>query len=249
MTPTTRSSRVPIERSAIVFLFLILCGCNSFGATVKDTFKDRTPWGLWDHTEIGELQGVILLQWVGQNERKKEFIYIPDERNPLTFKRMRNKKVVDTIVLDRKFYTDGGSIPRPAQVTEDFSPWKFAPAYLIHDWLFELNHCDLPGAERYNHEIAAQILAEVIKTQMELSKDDASKSDKYLLYDIFSPVRQYSKDFWKKRTGRCDLFDDGYSNTVHESATETGRRPAPFGQLTEGVTHQHAPAVSQESVR
>nr|WP_249779640.1 DUF1353 domain-containing protein [Bradyrhizobium sediminis] len=33
-------------------------------------------------------------------------------------------------------YTDGGSIPRIAQIFNGLSPWGFGPAYIVHDWIF-----------------------------------------------------------------------------------------------------------------
>ncbi|RXT51422.1 hypothetical protein B6S44_21260 [Bosea sp. Tri-44] len=43
-------------------------------------------------------------------------------------------------------YTDGGSIPKIAQAFNGFSPWGYAPAYMIHDWLFVAHHCVVDAA-------------------------------------------------------------------------------------------------------
>jgi hypothetical protein len=42
-------------------------------------------------------------------------------------------------------YTDGGSIPKIAQVFNGFSPWGYAPGYMIHEWLFVGRHCLVDG--------------------------------------------------------------------------------------------------------
>ena len=43
-------------------------------------------------------------------------------------------------------YTDGGSIPKIAQVFKGLSPWGYAPAYMIHDWVFIAHHCIVDGS-------------------------------------------------------------------------------------------------------
>lgn len=45
-------------------------------------------------------------------------------------------------------YTDGGSIPKVAQAIPGLSPWGYGPAYLVHDWAFELHHCHRAGRLR-----------------------------------------------------------------------------------------------------
>ncbi len=69
-------------------------------------------------------------------------------------------------------YTDGGSIPRPGQLFNGFSPWGYGPAYMVHDWLFVARHCltdDTPTPEEkriaaMQFQESAEIIAEAIKT-------------------------------------------------------------------------------------
>ena len=37
-------------------------------------------------------------------------------------------------------FTDGCSIPRALWFVKDLSPWSYAPAFLVHDWLFDSHH-------------------------------------------------------------------------------------------------------------
>ena len=68
-------------------------------------------------------------------------------------------------------YTDGGSIPRIAQAFNGFSPWGYAPAYMIHDWLLSdvivwLMANQARGSTRYAMSTStnsATILAESIQ--------------------------------------------------------------------------------------
>ena len=68
-------------------------------------------------------------------------------------------------------YTDGGSIPKVAQVFKGLSPWGYAPAYMIHDWMFVARHCIVDGSsdKRFQQvrdvdfDQSATILGEAIK--------------------------------------------------------------------------------------
>ena len=185
---------------------ILLAGCGSGEKNLKDEPDYGTYWTAWENTEVGEIRGTILLQWVSPDW----FIYVPDETNPLTFIRKKDSQVIDVITPNQKFYTDGGSTPRLAQASEEYSPWKFAPAYIVHDWLFLMKHCGLPGAEKYDHLIAARILAEAIKTQMMATLSEPTAFDldynKVLLHNIYVPVKLFSEDHWENREGRCDLY-------------------------------------------
>ena len=72
------------------------------------------------------------------------FVYVPSPGRPLTFHRRSHDATVRTIVPEM-MYTDGGSIPRQAQLFRGFSPWGFAPAYMVHDWIFVARHCLTDG--------------------------------------------------------------------------------------------------------
>jgi hypothetical protein len=117
-------------------------------------------------------------------------------------------------------YTDGGSIPRPFRVFKHYSPWGYAPAFIVHDWLFHMRHCQLPGYEKYDVEGAAWIMSEVMKTMME--QDEEVATDKLALYAMFEAVRSpVAAKLWNQ--------------SKEESCKEPRAEP-------EGVTPSPAPA-------
>lgn len=59
------------------------------------------------------------------------------------------------------------------------------PAFIVHDRLFQMRHCHIPGDDKYNVEEAAWIMPEVTKTMME----ENESTDKLTLYVMFEAVR------------------------------------------------------------
>ena len=147
------------------------------------------------NTNQGKLQGKLLVQWVDYDK----FIFTPDRDNPLTFVRSNG----DTITPGRMF-TDGGSIPRPLWIFRSYSPWGYAPAFIVHDWLFEMKHCKIDGYEKYDHKIAATIMSEVIKTLME--DPNYGGKNAFVLYTMDQAVRSpIAKNLWEN--GKCEQFE------------------------------------------
>src|ERR1019366_6291836 len=70
-------------------------------------------------------------------------VYIPSPASSFAFTTTRSGKVIQPGLM----YTDGGSIPRIAQIFGGFSPWGFGPAYAVHDWIFFGRHCILDGED------------------------------------------------------------------------------------------------------
>ncbi len=96
--------------------------------------------------KLGRISGSVTAVWVGENK----FVYVPGWRGrPFAFETATTGRLIEPGLM----YTDGGSIPRFAQAFEGFSPWGYAPAYIVHDWIFFGRHCyvdrELPGQERY----------------------------------------------------------------------------------------------------
>jgi len=141
----------------------------------------------------GTLKGKLLVQWIDYDK----FIFTPSKNDPLVFIRYNQKEI-----KPGKMYTDGGSIPRALWVLKSYSPWGYAPAYIIHDWLFEMKHCGLQGNEEYDHKIAANVLAEVVKTLMEDSRYGGE--NKLVLYTLHKAVSSdIAKSLWYN--GTCDI--------------------------------------------
>jgi hypothetical protein len=124
------------------------------------------------HTPAGHFTGSVFVMWVGEGNQSEDgnFLFVPDPRDPLIFTRA-NPQSHGAVIQPGIMYTDGGSIPKIAQVFNGFSPWGYAPVYMIHDWLFVGRHCLVDGeaGSRFNQirdvnfEDSATILAEAIQ--------------------------------------------------------------------------------------
>lgn len=97
-------------------------------------------------TKPGTFAGSLFVMWIGEGGSSGDglFLFVPDPNNPLTFT-WTNRQGLTRQVRPEMMYTDGGSIPRIAQVFRGFAPWGYAPAYVIHDWLYVARHCNLDG--------------------------------------------------------------------------------------------------------
>ncbi|MBW2365302.1 MAG: hypothetical protein JRF25_09615, partial [Deltaproteobacteria bacterium] len=100
------------------------------------TYNFLNPFdGDIDDFPVGEFISIdrIRLRWVNEGW----FEYLPDGDTPFAFKRNNGE-----IITPEKMYTDGGSIPRAFWIMKGLSPWEYGPSYLIHDWEFDLHHCN-----------------------------------------------------------------------------------------------------------
>lgn len=131
----------------------------------------------YQKTQVGQLSGKLVVQWL----KPDEFMFVPDKEKPLKFVRGNHQ-----VIIPERMYTDGGSIPRPLWAIKNYSPWGYAPAFIIHDWLFEMKHCNLEGNEDYDVYEAAQVLSEVIKTLMEKNED--VEENRFVLYSMHKAV-------------------------------------------------------------
>lgn len=96
----------------------------------------------------GRFEGVLHVIWIGEGSEISgdgNFIFVPDPNDPLVFYRT-NPDATVTRIEPEMMYTDGGSIPRVATLFRGFSPWGYAPAYVIHDWLFVAANCNNAGS-------------------------------------------------------------------------------------------------------
>lgn len=139
----------------------------------------------YSRIEAGELKGDLIVEW----RNPDSFIYIPAPDNPLRFIRSENGHVIQP----QRMWTDGGSIPRAFWVFRNYSPWGYGPAFIVHDWLFRMQQCELDGYTDYDIKLAAVIMSEVMKTLMEQPDFDyGSKQSVYLMYKAVrsSPARE-----------------------------------------------------------
>ena len=146
----------------------------------------------YDRTKPGELAGKLILEWIDQDK----FRFISDPTNPLRFVRA-NKEVIQP----GDMFTDGGSIPGPLRAIKSFSPWGYAPAFIIHDWLFVMKQCRLQGFDKWDHLKAAEVFSEVMKTVMENPKFGGP--NKLVHYSMYEAVRSdIAKEYWDE--GECE---------------------------------------------
>jgi hypothetical protein len=122
---------------------------------LADRFYKKLP--------TGKLEGRVSIIWNGMDS----FIFIPDPQHPLTYTTGSGRKITP-----RLMDTDGGSIPRLLWVSGKFSPWGYAPAFMIHDWLFIAHKCGHAPDTDWTFPQTSLLMAEVIKTLMEVGYTD-----------------------------------------------------------------------------
>lgn len=145
-------------------------------------------------TADGKFHGDIDVRWLA-NDR---FLFIPNADKPFRFVRGNGN-----VIEPRAMETDGGSIPRLLWGVKGLSPWGYAPAYIVHDFLFVQNQCKTEGYEKYTFDESATIMAEGLKAIMEKDKDVRS----YFVFNaIVGGVRTpIAKRLWEQ--GKCKDSD------------------------------------------
>jgi hypothetical protein len=116
----------------------------------------------------GVLKGRVVVEW----DRQDKFIY-RKQADGLSFKPSFLKQAI----VPQDMYTDGGSVPQVLWGIPGLSPWALGPAYIIHDWIFQVHRCRLPAPPEVaaiTFEQSASILAEVGKALIDhgLIEDD-----------------------------------------------------------------------------
>jgi hypothetical protein len=130
------------------------------------------------------------VRWV----KNDYFQFIPNCDDPFIFTRANGK-----IIRPGVMYTDGGSIPRFAWGVPGYSAWGYAPAHIVHDWLFEAKHCGYPPDDRYTFDETIDVMAEGLKAVMEAHPE-------YRNYFVFDTVTaavgsSMARRIWEK--GQC----------------------------------------------
>lgn len=163
----------------------------------------------YKHAPLGKFEGSVLVLWVGENRTRSgdgKFVYVPS-RTPLRFERTAADATL-RVIQPGPMYTDGGSIPRAAQMFKGFSPWGYGPAYVVHDWLFYAHRCgqdnpgdaSLAGYRDMTFAESADVMAEAIRTLVDagkVKKDDLAGST--ISSVVAGPI---SAGHWNAR-GRC----------------------------------------------
>lgn len=180
-----------IKRTKIV-LSLLLIGVMS-GCSTPTKFYNELP--------VGKIQGQINLQW--RDDPVKSFVYIPNPDNLFSYTTSDGE-----VITPGPLYTDGGSIPRIVSIDKHFVPWKHGPAYIIHDWLFELHDCGHNKDNKYDHVKAADIMAEVMKTQFVSKGQEPTFRERIAIWEIYGFTKKFSKRLWESDEAVCEIPPD-----------------------------------------
>lgn len=161
-------------RLALLLVALLVCGCAS------------KPYR---ETPDGKFSGALDVRWI-ENDF---FLFLPNKDKPFTFARANGKSIQPGAM-----YTDGGSIPQVLWGVKGYSPWGYAPAYIVHDWLFEAHHCGYAPDNQYTFADSVSVIAEGLKAVME--KNTGTRN--YFVFDsvvvaVGSPI---AKGLWDKGT-------------------------------------------------
>lgn len=156
---------------------------------LADRFYDKLP--------TGRFKGQIHVQWEGMDT----FTFHTSEDKPFSYTTADGRKIQPKTMV-----TDGGSIPKLFQVFKKFSSWGYAPAFIIHDWLFVAQEIKDETDLDWTFEQSALVMAEAMKTLMEegiennkgkINKLDKSKDVLYLMYLAVSSF--IAKKSWKAK--------------------------------------------------
>ena len=155
-------------------------------------------------TPTGQLKGTITVTWIEPDL----FVFRPDSTNPLTFTRANGD-----VIRPGPMVTDGGSIPRMFWSIPGYSPWGYAPAFMVHDWIFEAHQCSYDNlnyqgdtvVSGYSVDEAADTMSEVLKTMRE--SDDSLGMTKLVIYTMDLAVRSsFARRAWD---GPCEQIPEG----------------------------------------
>jgi hypothetical protein len=161
---------------------------------------------LYAQLGTGKFSRCPTVRWNGIfPDGRDAFMFLPDKAKAFSY--TTSAKFGSKTITPRLMQTDGGSIPRLLWGLSNFSPWGYAPAYMIHDWLFAAHKCKVAPDNAWTFEQSASILAECIKTLMEVGFSDFDGNAQKLgkaedsLYLIYKAVgSDIAKDYWTDPT-------------------------------------------------
>jgi hypothetical protein len=131
------------------------------------------------------------LEWVHPNY----FEFIPKTKSPFSFVRSTGEPITP-----KNFFTDGGSIPRLFRWSDELDPFGSLPAYLLHDWEFDLHHCN---QSTKTFEDVASILMEALHTLMDLK---LVTYDTFVFWMIETGINSWvAHDAWNNMPPKCPL--------------------------------------------
>jgi hypothetical protein len=100
-------------------------------------------------------------------------------------------------IVPQDMYTDGGSVPRVLWGIPGLSPWALGPAYIIHDWIFEVHRCGRPAPAEVaaiTFEQSALILAEIGKALIDHGLIEDDRLDEI----VWAVSTRFARDLWDR---------------------------------------------------
>jgi hypothetical protein len=144
--------------------------------------------------EMGKFSGRLSVTWNGMDS----FIYLPSADMPFTY-----TTSIGRVIMPKIMETDGGSIPRILRGLKKYSSWGYAPAFIVHDWLFAAKKCKYQPDTDWSFPQAAEIMAEALKTLMEVGYTNYEGRQVRLekaedtLYLMYQAVNSFvAEDIW-----------------------------------------------------
>ncbi|SLN21733.1 hypothetical protein ROA7450_00789 [Roseovarius albus] len=230
-------------RACIPFFLMAFLSAN-LSACGFVNYSDSKP---------GTLSGSIFVMWLepgfDSNSGDGKFLFVPAPNDPLVFVPAEPYGAV-TRITPQMMYTDGGSIPRIAQAFRGFNPWGYAPAYMLHDWIFVVKNCagltdyppgwdpqEIRAISAMEFRQSATLMGDVIRTMEDSAQVGSSEIAPAAITSAVSGSISRAK--WKEDPASCqarlipdDLRDDvnaalGFTlaDTAAESiARDTGLR-------------------------
>jgi hypothetical protein len=197
----------------------------------------------------GQLSGSLFVMWVGEGDSSGDgkFLFVPDPRDPLIFRRPDPGASGGTI-QPGIMYTDGGSIPKVGQAFKGLSPWGYAPAYMIHDWVFTAHHCIVDGSteSRFDQvrgmefDDSVAILGEAIKALVEtrrVAPNDVAPNA--ITAAVGSPV---ARNLWNEQ-GACKSLQVRAKDIVAAEAAIPGSTTKAHNLKTFRLPEAIAPSI------
>lgn len=179
----------------------------------------------------GVISGHPCIEW----RQPDKFVYVRSKNPEFSFKRSNGE-----VIRPGNIQTDGGSIPRILWSQKDFSPWTYAPAYLVHDWMYEAHRRKVPaGIDATGHHLfytkeqADWIMAEIIKSQMECPDAYDTKKSASRMRRIYWAVSKFGNTAWNGEAHPIE--DEGVTSLVTDTLQNLPLLPA-LGSLKNELT-------------
>ena len=207
----------------------------------------------YEGTPSGRLEGQLLVVWVGADD----FVYWPAPNDPLRFRvsEATRRKTGVEVLRPGVMYTDGGSIPRPLRALRGFSPWGYAPAYIVHDWIFTAHHCvehapavlndpkdgaEYAKAAKFDFAASVEVLAEVMKTLMDVDRTVAKDPVAFeaISFGVETPTAERIWD-------NPDPASCRPVSTAHRAAVEKALAAPPVPAMAPAFARRAAPVGVQ----